>query len=150
MIPDLALAVLHHLLALALATLLAAELVLLRAPMAPGTVARLLRLDAGYGLSALSLLAVGGARLAFGMRPAAYYLHNPWFWAKLGAFLLAGLLSIAPTLAFLRWRRRSRADAGFVPSPQAVLRARRVVVAELGLLAAIFALAAAMARYGTF
>ena len=64
--------------------------------------------------------------------------------------LLAGLISIRPTLAFLRWRKALRADAGYVPDAGQVQAIARLVRVELALLAAIVVLAAMMARYGGF
>lgn len=150
MLTDLTLAVLHHLLVFGLAAMLVAEAVLLRGPLAADTVPRLARLDAGYGLSALALLAVGFARVGMGVKGDDFYLHNPWFHAKLGVFLLVGLLSIAPTLRFLRWRKALRTDPAWRPAPDEVARTRRMVRIELVLLGAIFALAAATARHGGF
>lgn len=79
-----------------------------------------------------------------------FYLHNPWFHAKLGLFLLAGLLSIVPTLRYLRWRRAWREAPGFLPTPGELARVRGLVRLQLVLLAAVFVLAAAVARYGGF
>lgn len=150
MLPDLLLAALHHLLVFALAAMLVAEAVLLRGPLEAATIGRLARLDAGYGASAGLLLVVGLCRVWFGVKGADFYLHNPWFHAKLGCFLLIGLLSILPTLRFLRWRRAVRELPGFQPSAAELARIRGVLRLELALLAAIFVLAAAMARYGGF
>jgi putative membrane protein len=150
LLPDLLLAALHHLLVFALATMLVAEAVLLRGPLETATIGRLARLDAGYGASAGLLLVVGLCRVWFGVKGADFYLHNPWFHAKLGCFVLVGLLSILPTLRFLRWRRTAREQPRFQPPAAELARIRSVLRLELALLAAIFVLAAAMARYGGF
>ena len=50
----------------------------------------------------------------------------------------------------LRWRKVLRADPAFAPAPAEVARLRRTVRFELMLVAVIFVLAAAMARYGGF
>ncbi|MFZ5661191.1 MAG: DUF2214 family protein [Pseudomonadota bacterium] len=149
MLTDFLLASLHHLLVYGLVAMLVAEAALLRAP-APdaATVQRLARLDAGYGMTALALLLAGLARIGFGLKGHDFYAHNPWFWAKLGTFLLIGLLSLGPTLRYLRWRRalRDRADAA-VPVEDWT-RARRQVRLQLALLALVFVFAAGMARHG--
>jgi len=59
-------------------------------------------------------------------------------------------MSVWPTLRFLRWRKALAADAAFLPGEDEVARLRRIVAFELGLVAVIFACAAAMARYGGF
>ncbi len=150
MLADLLLAALHHLLVFGLAAMLVAEAVLLRGPLDNAGIARLARIDGGYGACAGLLLVVGLCRLWFGAKGLDFYLHNPWFHAKLGAFVLTGLLSILPTLRFLRWRKAVQANAGFRPDAAELARIRSVLRLQLLLLAAIFVLAAAMARYGGF
>jgi len=57
-----------------------------------------------------------------------------------------GLLSVPPTLAFLKWRR-----AGASPTNEAVAKARRYLWMEVALFPLLPAFAAAMARgYGGF
>jgi hypothetical protein len=54
-----------------------------------------------------------------------------------------------PTLAYLRWRRAGRSDAGFVPPEGEVARVRRILWLEAAVFAFIPLFAAAMARgYG--
>ena len=150
MLTDLLLAALHHLLVFALVAMLVAEAMLLRGPLDNDGVRRLARLDGGYGASAGLLLVIGLCRVAFGVKGNDFYLHNPWFHAKLAAFVLVALLSILPTMRFLRWRKALRADTAFVPEPADVARLRGTVRLELALVAVIFVLAAAMARTGGF
>ena len=150
MLTDLILAALHHLLVFGLVSMLVAQSVLLRGPMSRGALSRLGSIDRGYGITALLLLVVGTLRVFQGVKGEDFYLHNPWFHAKLGAFLLVGLISVWPTLRFLRWRKALAADAAFLPGEDEVARLRRIIRFELGLVALIFACAAAMARYGGF
>ncbi|MGR4864608.1 DUF2214 family protein [Caulobacter sp. LARHSG274] len=146
---DLVLAILHHLLVFTLAGLLAAELALVRPGLGGGALKALGGIDAGYGATATLILAAGFSRVFLGAKGSAFYLSNPMFWAKMTAFAAVGLLSIAPTLLILRWRKRAQADAGYVPPAGEVATARRVLVLELLVFALIPAFAAAMARgYG--
>ncbi|WP_205954263.1 DUF2214 family protein [Pseudoxanthomonas winnipegensis] len=145
---DFALAALHHLLLFGLIAMLVAESVLLSRPLDAAGVGRLLRLDRGYGLTAGLLLGAGLWRVFGGIKGADFYLHNPWFHAKLGCFVLAALVSLWPTLRFLRWRRALTGDAAFLPSPAETARVRGAIRFQLGLIALIFVLAAGMARYG--
>ena len=150
MLTDLALAIVHHLLVFALIAMLVAESVLLRGPIDAAVLRRLAGLDAGYGMSAVLLLIVGVLRLVYGVKGAAFYQHNPWFHAKFGLFVLVALLSILPTVRFLRWRRALKADPGFLPDPRQVGALRLLIRLELLAVAAILVCAAAMARYGGF
>ncbi|MEZ0469783.1 DUF2214 family protein [Luteimonas salinilitoris] len=150
MLLDLFLAAAHHLLIFGLVAMLVLESAILRGAIDAAAVRRLAGIDAGYGMSAVLLLIVGGLRLLYGIKGWQYYLHNPWFHAKFGAFLLVAALSVVPTLRFLRWRKALRADPGFLPAAAELARMRGFVRLQLALIAAIFVLAAAMARYGGF
>ena len=150
MLTDLLLASVHHLLVFALVSMLVAESMLLRGPVDGPILRRLARLDSGYGLTAGLLLGTGLLRVFHGAKGYDFYLHNPWFHAKLGAYVLVGLLSILPTLYVLRWRKASATDPGYVPAAVEVAKLRGIVRFELVLVAAVFVLAAAMARYGGF
>ncbi|QWF19317.1 DUF2214 family protein [Lysobacter capsici] len=150
MLTDLLLAAFHHLLVFALISMLVAESVLLRGPIDAAVLKRLAGLDAGYGLSAMLLLAVGIARLFHGVKGVDFYQHNPWFHAKFGAFVAIALLSILPTVRLLRWRKALKRDPDFLP-PAPQVRVLRVLIRfELILIAVILVCAAAMARYGGF
>jgi putative membrane protein len=150
MLPDLTLAALHHLLIFGLVAMLASESALLRGPVDSATVRRLASIDRGYGLTAVLLLVVGLLRVFHGIKGEDFYFHNPWFHAKFAAYLLTAVISILPTIRFLRWRRALRANPGFVPDATEVASLRKFIRAQLALIAAIFVLAAAMARYGGF
>lgn len=136
---DLALAVLHHVLVFGLAVMLALELAALRA--SSPDLRRLARLDAGYGLTAVLVLAIGAARVVWGGKGWAFYEANPFFWIKIGLFAVIGLISILPTIRILKWRRAGVAD------PSALAATAALVRLELLLLAPLVAAAAAMARW---
>ncbi|WP_420008406.1 DUF2214 family protein [Xanthomonas sacchari] len=147
---DLLLAALHHLAMLLLIAALVAEWALLRAPLARIPLTRLVRIDAMYGVAALLILAIGALRVRYGLKGADYYLHNPWFWAKLGTFAAIGLLSLVPTLRLLRWRRQARRQPDWAPPPAQVRTLQCLLGLELALVAVLVVLAAAMARYRMF
>jgi putative membrane protein len=64
-------------------------------------------------------------------------------------FVIVGLLSIPPTIRYLAWGRRLRADAAFRPALAEVARMRAFLWVEAALFLAIPVAAAAMARgYG--
>ncbi len=144
---DFLLASVHHLIVFGIASVLAAELALMRpAAMSPHTVRLLGRFDAVYGGLALAILVVGFARVWFGAKGPDFYLHNPMFWAKIGAFLVVGLVSIRPTLRILAWQKVLKLDAAFVPAVQEIGAVRRQLLIEIHVFALIPIFAAAMAR----
>jgi putative membrane protein len=146
MLTDFLLACLHHLAAFALVAIIACELVLLRPGLDGATAKRIAALDGFYGLAALLLLVAGFGRVFFGAKGGDYYLGSLAFWAKIALFVGIGLLSIAPTLRFLAWRRVVARDPTFAPLEADVRATRRYVHAEAGLLVLLPVLAAAMAR----
>lgn len=146
---DLWLAIAHHLLAFGLIAMVACELSIAKPGLDGAGLKRLGGIDAGYGLTALLILGVGVARVYWGAKGPAYYAENHWFWAKMAAFGIAGLLSVPPTMAFLRWRKRLRAHADALPSPAEIAAVRRFLGLELVVLLLMPVFAAVMARYTT-
>jgi putative membrane protein len=141
---DLTLAAGHHLLVFGLFGVLFAELAFVRRGMDREAVARVGAIDLWYGVLAGLIIIVGFSRAIFAAKGWFYYSHNASFWAKLGTFAVIGLLSVPPTIAYIRWRR-----ANSVPSDTQVQTARRFLWIELVLFALLPIFAAAMARgYG--
>lgn len=146
---DLVLAISHHLAVFTLVGIVAAELVLLRPGITGVALQRLGRIDGAYGGVAMLVLLAGFLRVFLGAPGADYYLQNPVFWMKIGAFVLVGVLSIQPTIALVRWRREAKGAPAFVPSDAAVARSRQFLLGEVLVLILIPVFAAAMARgYG--
>lgn len=146
---DLILAILHHLLVFSLVAVLAVELLLMRPGITGPQLARLGGYDAVYGILAGLILIVGFLRVFFGLKGPDYYFHNHFFWGKIGAFVVVGLLSIVPTIRILQWRRESRANPAYIPPEGDVLRMRRYMHGEGLFIVIIIICAAAMARYAT-
>jgi putative membrane protein len=143
---DLSLASLHHLLAFALFAIFAAEMVFLRPGLSRDTLTRLQRIDAAYGIAALLLFVVGGLRVVYGVRGGEYYTGYWVFWLKIALFIAVGLLSIRPTLRFMRWGRQSAADPAFRVPDAEVAEVRRWMMPQMLLLALIPVVAAMLAR----
>jgi putative membrane protein len=149
MLLDWMLASLHHLAVFSLMAILAAEFVLIRNDMNAATIKRFSQIDLYYGIVAGLVVVFGFARVFFGAKGHEYYFANHVFWLKMMLFVAVGILSVWPTLKFVGWRRRSRAEDSFRPEPAEVTSVRRVVWIEAGLFFLIPVAAAAMARgYG--
>ncbi len=146
MITDALLAYLHFTAILILASALGAEALLLRAQAGADTLRSLARADILYGVSSGVAIATGLLRLFYGAKGMAFYSGNPVFWTKLGLFAAVGLLSIPPTLKFIRWRRQLATDESFYPPLNEIAATRRIVFIELHLLALIPLAAVFMAR----
>lgn len=143
---DAILAYLHFAAIFTLVWFLAKEWTLLRGDIDALDFQRIASADLGFGLAAVGVLVSGALRVFFGAKGAAFYLHNPIFHVKIAMFVAVGLVSIAPTLVFLRWRRAWRADATFRIAPSEVARVRRFIMIELHLIALIPLAAVIMAR----
>lgn len=139
-------AFLHFAALLVLAGALSAEAFILR--LAPtGPVLRLLsRVDAFYGASSVVLILAGVGRVLYGAKHWSYYVEEPFFWVKMGVFVLVGLLSIPPTLQFMAWSRALKADTAFTPPEAQVKAVRRYVLIEAHGLVLILVFATLMAR----
>jgi putative membrane protein len=146
MLLDALLAYTHFVAIIATATTLGIEAVLCRPGIRWPQVRLLGRIDLFYFGAAILALASGLARVFWGLKGAPFYLQNPVFYVKIGLFLVVALVSIAPTIQFIRWARQAESQ-GDKPVPLAeVVRTRRFVVVELGLLALIPLAAVLMAR----
>ena len=143
---DAILAYLHFAAIFTMLWFLAKEWTLLRAGAANVDVERVAKADAGFGITAGLVLVTGALRAVYGAKGWLFYAHNPAFHVKVTLFVIVGLISIAPTLQFLRWRKARRADAAFRVSEAQWKRARRFLIVELHLLALIPLAAVIMSR----
>jgi len=107
---DAILAYLHFAAILTLVWFLAKEWTLLRAGAPNIDTERLAGADAGFGITAMLVLVTGGLRAVYGAKGWSFYAHNPAFHVKVTLFVIVGLVSIAPTIAFIRWRKARRAS----------------------------------------
>jgi putative membrane protein len=150
MLLDATLAALHYVSIFLLIVFLAAEAVLCKPEFINAAIVRRLGIyDVLYFAFALAALATGLARVFFGVKGAAFYAGNYFFWMKIATFVLIALLSIPPTLAYARWRKRLRHDASALPPPEEVTRARKWVMREAHVLVLLPIFAVLMARgYG--
>lgn len=110
-------AFLHHVSAFTLFAALVVEFVLIRSVLTVESARKIQRADMIFGISAGVLLVVGLLRVFYFEKGATYYFHTWTFHAKLGLFVIVGLISIVPTMEFLRWRTATK--AGQVPSVSA-------------------------------
>jgi putative membrane protein len=134
-------AYLHYIAILVLVGFLAAEMVLLRGVLDARAIRLLGKVDVVYFGSAMAALATGFVRLVFGAKGADFYM-NAWpFYVKFALFVAVGIVSIQPTLAFIRWRRMLDHDPAW-PVPDAERRRmwRRVMIeAHLAAMIPVFA-----------
>jgi len=139
-------AFLHHVAAFTVVAALAVEVALFKPPLSLTQAQRLVRTDTIFGASAAILLAAGMMRVWYFEKGPAYYWHDAFFLIKFGAFLVAALISVYPTVTFLSWNRGLK--AGVAPEiPAGRTRSVRMcLMLELTAILVILLCAALMAR----
>jgi putative membrane protein len=139
-------AFLHHLFAFTLVASVVYEFIAYRKGMTVEEARRIQRADLMYGISAGLLLIVGFLRVFNFEKGWAFYSNSPFFSVKLYAFLIVGLLSIDPTIRYLRWNKIIKENKAPEISDAEFKRTRILLTLEvIGLVVIIFS-AALMAR----
>jgi putative membrane protein len=142
-------AFLHHLLFITIMVALFAEILLLKETPTLASARKIRRYDAIYGVAALLVIVIGALRVMYFEKGPNYYMHSAAFMAKMGLFLLAGLLSAYPTMTFMKWGGALRQGAAPQLADAVRRRVRLVVHVEAGLMLGVVLCAALMAKgYG--
>ena len=120
---------------------LVSEHLLIKKEMTRAEVNRLAQIDAIYGLAAILLLSAG-LYLWLGSigKPAEFYTKNWIFHTKISLFILVGLLSIYPTVFFIK-NRKGQPDES-IKIPQTIfwmLRFELLIVFIIPILAGLMA-----------
>jgi putative membrane protein len=143
---DAALAYLHFVAIFTLFAFLTVQAVLLKQPLDERIVRLVGRMDLWYAGSAVAVLATGFLRAGLGAKGGDFYF-NAWpIYVKILMFLAVGVISIYPTLAFIRWRRAYDHDRAWQVPAGEHARMRRLVMIEVHLAALIPVVAVIMAR----
>lgn len=101
---------LHFISIFAMVSAVVAEHLLLKKQMTRSEILRISIVDAIYGISAILVVAMG-LTLWFGVgKPAEFYTKNWIFHTKITLFIIMALLSIYPTIFFLRNRKGKDMD----------------------------------------
>jgi len=123
------------------------QMYLLKMSSVADAVRSLVRVDRIYGVAALLVFVTGLMRVWHGGKGADYYWHNGAFHGVIGLFILAALLSIVPTLRFIRWRKA--VDAGALPAEGEARKTRLLVHIELSFMFIVALLVTMVAKgYG--
>ena len=139
-------AFLHHIFAFAVTACLVYEFIAFRRGLTNEEARRIQRVDLAYGISAGLLLIVGLLRVFYFEKGISFYIQSPFFWVKMVTFLMVGLLSIGPTMRFVRWNQLLKENQAPVMSDSDFERTRRILWLEVSGIAIILLSAAFMAR----
>jgi putative membrane protein len=143
---DAAIAYLHFISMMLIAATLLTEFMLCTKDLQPPHIRTLALVDLLYLLAAIAALATGLLRVFVFGKGLQFYLSNPVFHIKVSLFVAVGLISIVPTLQFLRWNRALKAGQERILRDAEIVSARRYVGLELLLLLCIPLAAVLMAR----
>lgn len=135
---------LHYIGIMALMGALITEHVMLKPGISRQQIKSLAMVDLIYGISAAIVLTTGLLRwFVFDVKGVEFFTKNPIFHIKLTLFVIILIISIFPTMKFLKWRRQ--ADE-IQPSDKELKKQLMFVRIELLLLAIIPLLAVMVAN----
>ena len=146
MIDNSLMAFLHHLFAFTLVACVVYEFIAYRKSLTFEEARRIQRADLMYGISAGLLLVVGFLRVVYFEKGWAFYSQSPFFWLKMNTFLITGLLSIDPTIRYLRWNKTLKENKAPEISDGEFKRTRIILWLEVIGLVIILLAASLMAR----
>ncbi|MEZ5197962.1 MAG: DUF2214 family protein [Bacteroidales bacterium] len=137
---------LHFIGIMALMGSLITEHLFLKPGLSKAQVKSLTTVDLIYGIAAILVLITGLLRWFLYGKGSDYYLINPLFHAKLTLFVVLGVLSVFPTLKFLKWKRQYKNGESPDISEKVVKRQLMFIRIELLIMAVIPLLAVMIAR----
>jgi len=130
---------LHFIFIFAIVSSVVAEHLLIKERMTRREIRRMSVLDSVYGFAAIALLAVG-FYLWFGTGRTEFYSKNPIFHTKITLFVAVGLLSIKPTIFFMKQRKGNPDEVVDVPkSLKMFMRLELLLLFVMPLLASLMA-----------
>lgn len=143
---DILLPYLHYIAIMTLMGSLIAEHLLLKPGIRGAQIKSLAGIDFIYGIAAILVLATGLLRWFVYGKGSEFYVSNPLFHIKLTLFVILGILSIFPTVKFLKWRKQVRSGNEPEIAEKTVKRLLLYIRIELLLLVIIPLLAVMIAR----
>lgn len=143
---DAFLAYLHYTAIFVLFAFMTVEVILVRGALDLERVRLLGRYDIWYFGAAGAALLTGFLRLGLGAKGASFYTDHWPLYVKIGLFVVVGLISVKPTLAFIRWRRMMEKDPAWHVPEEERRAIRKLLMLEVHLAALIPVFAVVMAR----
>ena len=137
---------LHYIAIMALMGSLISEHLILKPGITGQQVKSLAGIDLVYGIAAIVVLATGLLRWFVYGKGSEFYLSNPIFHAKLTLFVVIGVLSIFPTVKFMKWKKQIKKGENPAIDDKAVKRLLMFIRIELLLVAILPLLAVMIAR----
>jgi putative membrane protein len=143
---DIIIPYLHILSVMTLMGALITEHLVLKPGIGKPQIIQLAQIDLIYTLSVVVALATGLLRWFVYGKGNVFYLSNPVFHTKLTLFIILGLLSVFPTVRFIKWRKQVRSGDVPVITDKSVNKLLIYIRLELLIVALIPLLAVMTAR----
>lgn len=102
--------------------------------------------DIWYGIASGIIALTGLLKMFYFGKGSDYYINNHLFWGKIALFSIVGLLSISPTVRFIKWRKKIKQGEGIQLSETEFKRTKRIILLEIIFFTFIPLLATLMAR----
>jgi len=115
----------------AMTTGLVLQLGLISESISVETARRIQRADRAYGIAAMAVLIFGFLRVIYFEKGSDYYFDNIFFLIKIGLFIGVGLLSIYPTMNYLRWNPELKQEIAPEITVPEVQKIRKIIHTEL-------------------
>ena len=143
---DAALAYLHYAAIFTLFAFLTVQAMVLRRPLDVHAIRLLGLADIWAASAAGATLITGFLRAGLGAKGGDFYFSSWPIYVKIAMFVAVGLMSIKPTLAYIRWRKSLEAEPAWsVPAAEHAAM-RKLVMMEVHIAALIPVVAVIMAR----
>ena len=136
----------HFVAFFALAAALVLELALISESLSVETAKRIQRADRVIGMAAILVLVFGFLRVIYFEKGSEYYFSNTFFQIKLGLFFVAALISLLPTMQFVRWNHQLKQGIAPAMTSASVKRLKRIIHWELVLIGGVMLCASLMAK----
>jgi len=137
---------LHFLAAFGVIITVVLERIFLKRQLSKREADRIRKIDGIYGLNAMLVLAFGFLRVFYFEKGSEYYFANPIFHLKLTLFIIIGLLSIYPTVRFMKWKKQFTEKDSILLDEKLFVNIKRILNIELGLLVLLLLSASLMAK----
>jgi len=136
---DIVVRYLHFIGIISLASMLVCQNFFLSKQLSGGQLRKLAVIDAFYGISAIVILLTGLSLWLWVGKPSDFYTKNMVFHIKFSLFLFVALLSIMPTIFFVKNRKSAESEV-LVPTKVILLkRLELVALVFIPLLAVLMA-----------
>ena len=122
-----------------------AEFIMLSRTLSRQKLSFLAKIDGVYGIASIFVVVAGmtmwfGFDAGLGFKPAAWYMVNPIFHLKYGLFVVVGVLSIWPSIFFMRQRKGDQQEEIQIPNHiRAIVRVELIILSIIPIFAVLAA-----------